>query len=42
VIGHVDPSQEGHVTETFDKASLEDFREKFPVALETDDFELKY
>jgi predicted amidohydrolase len=40
-IGHVEPSQEGLSTGVFDRRSLEDFRERFPVAKEADDFELK-
>lgn len=41
VIGQVEPSQEGTATVTLDRNALEDFREKFPVAKEADDFELK-
>lgn len=41
VIGQVEPSREGCTTVTLDRNALEDFREKFPVAKETDDFELK-
>jgi len=41
VIGGVEPSQEGHVSTTLDRKTLEDFRSKFPVAMEADDFELK-
>jgi omega-amidase len=42
VIGQVEPSMEGSATMTLDRAALEDFRAKFPVALEADDFELKW
>jgi omega-amidase len=42
VIGQVEPSMEGSATVTFDREALEDFRAKFPVALEADDFELKW
>jgi omega-amidase len=42
VIGQVEPSMEGSATVTLDRAALEDFRAKFPVALEADDFELKW
>ena len=41
VIGQVDPSQEGTATIVLDRASLQDFRAKFPVALDADDFSLK-
>lgn len=41
VIGQVEPSQEGTATVTLDHAALEDFRAKFPVALDADDFSLK-
>lgn len=40
VIGQVEPSQEGTDTVTLDRASLEDFREKFPVGKDADDFAL--
>ena len=42
VIGQVEPSQEGHTTVVLDWNGLEDFRAKFPVAMEADDFELKH
>lgn len=42
VIGQVEPSMEGTASVTFDREALEDFRAKFPVALEADDFELKW
>lgn len=41
VIGQVEPSQEGTTTVALDRAALEDFRAKFPVALDADDFSLK-
>jgi omega-amidase len=41
VIGSVEPSQEGTATVVLDRASLEDFREKFPVAKDADEFSLK-
>ena len=41
VIGQVDPSQEGTATIVLERASLQDFRAKFPVALDADDFSLK-
>lgn len=41
VIGQVEPSQEGTATIALDRAALEDFRAKFPVALDADDFSLK-
>lgn len=41
LIGSVEPSQEGTSTVALDRASLEDFREKFPVAKDADDFGLK-
>ncbi|HEY0979199.1 MAG TPA: amidohydrolase [Flavobacteriales bacterium] len=41
VIGGVEPGQEGCTTVALDRRALEDFREKFPVAKEADDFELK-
>ncbi|HMQ76176.1 MAG TPA: amidohydrolase [Flavobacteriales bacterium] len=37
----VEPSQEGVATAILDRAELEDFRAKFPVALEADAFELR-
>ena len=37
----VEPSLEGVLTTTLDRAGLEDFRAKFPVALEADDFDLR-
>ncbi len=40
VIGSVEPSQEGAATVALDYASLEDFREKFPVAKDADEFSL--
>ena len=40
-IGEVAPSVEGIVTSTLGWDALEDFRAKFPVALEADDFELR-
>lgn len=41
VIAAVEPSREGIATVTLDRAALEDFRAKFPVALEADDFMLR-
>jgi len=41
-IGQVEPAQEGPSTVTLEWNALEDFREKFPVAKEADDFELKF
>lgn len=41
VLAAIEPSQEGVSTVTLDGAALEDFRKKFPVALEADGFELK-
>lgn len=41
VIGNVAPSQEGCTTVALDWNALEDFRAKFPVAREADDFELR-
>lgn len=41
VIGSVEPSVEGVATAVLDRAALADFREKFPVAKEADDFSLK-
>lgn len=41
VNGNVEPSQEGTATVTLDRNALTDFREKFPVAKEADDFELR-
>lgn len=41
VTGQVEPSQEGTTTVALDRAALEDFRAKFPVALDADDFSLK-
>lgn len=40
VIGQVEPSQEGTATVALDWNALADFREKFPVAKEADDFDL--
>ncbi|MBK9274863.1 MAG: amidohydrolase [Flavobacteriales bacterium] len=40
-VAAVEPSQEGLVTAILDRAELEDFRAKFPVALEADAFELR-
>jgi predicted amidohydrolase len=37
----VEPSLEGVLTTTLDRAGLEDFRARFPVAMEADDFELR-
>ncbi len=42
VIGQVGPSQEGQATIALDWNALEDFRAKFPLAKEADDFELKF
>lgn len=41
VLAAIEPSQEGVSTVALDGAALEDFRNKFPVALEADGFELK-
>ncbi|HQW86041.1 MAG TPA: amidohydrolase [Flavobacteriales bacterium] len=41
VLAAVQPSQEEVLTTMLDRAGLEDFRTKFPVALEADDFELR-
>lgn len=40
-VAAVEPSQEGLVTAILDHAELEDFRAKFPVAMEADAFELR-
>ena len=40
VIGSVEPSQEGTTTVALDRNALEEFREKFPVAKDADDFSL--
>ncbi|MBP6390801.1 MAG: amidohydrolase [Flavobacteriales bacterium] len=40
VIGQVEPSQEGISTSVLDGGALEDFREKFPVGKDADDFSL--
>ncbi|MEO8069352.1 MAG: amidohydrolase [Flavobacteriales bacterium] len=40
VIGQVAPSQEGTTTVVLDRGALEDFRAKFPVAKDADDFRL--
>lgn len=42
VIGQVGPAQEGQATIALDWNALEDFRAKFPLAKEADDFELKF
>lgn len=42
IIGSVEPSQEGTATVALDWNALADFREKFPVAKDADDFELRY
>ncbi len=42
IIGQVEPAQEGSCTIAFHRAALEDFREKFPVAKDADDFTLRY
>jgi len=39
-IAQVEPSTEGMATVTLDRASLEDFRQKFPVGKDADDFRL--
>lgn len=36
-----EPGQEAVINATFDRAALEEFREKFPVGKDADDFELK-
>lgn len=41
VIGSVEPAMEGCTTTVLDASALSDFREKFPVGLDADDFELK-
>lgn len=41
VIAAVSPGSVGHATAVFNGEALVDFRAKFPVALESDDFELK-
>ncbi len=41
IIGRVEPSQEGITTVTLDRAALEDFRGKFPVAKDADDFAVR-
>ena len=41
-IGGVEPSQEGNATVALDWNAFADFREKFPVAKDADDFELRY
>ncbi len=40
VIAQVEPSTEGTATVSLDRAALEDFRQKFPVAKDADDFSL--
>jgi len=40
-IAQVEPSVEGMTTVNLDRAALQDFREKFPVGKDADDFELK-
>lgn len=41
-VGSVEPSQEGTATVVLDWNALADFREKFPVAKDADDFDLRY
>ncbi|HOZ39193.1 MAG: amidohydrolase [Flavobacteriales bacterium] len=41
VIGSVSPGAEGCTTVVLDATALADFREKFPVGLDADDFEIK-
>lgn len=41
VVGQMEPSLEGVMTVGLDRNALDEFREKFPVAREADDFELK-
>ncbi|MBK8498324.1 MAG: amidohydrolase [Flavobacteriales bacterium] len=41
VIGSVQPSQEGSATVVLERSALEDFRAKFPVARDADDFSLQ-
>lgn len=41
VIAQEEPSHEGIATVALDRNALEDFREKFPVAMDADDFGLK-
>lgn len=41
VIASVEPSHEGVATVSLDWSALEEFREKFPVAKEADDFDLR-
>jgi omega-amidase len=41
LIGQVEASHEGVMTVVLDQAALADFREKFPVAMDADDFELR-
>jgi omega-amidase len=41
VIGQVGPSQEGITTVVLDRTALEEFREKFPVGKDADDFALR-
>ena len=40
-IAQVEPSVEGMTTVTLGHAALQDFREKFPVGMEADDFDLR-
>ncbi len=40
VVAGLEPGQEGHFTIVLDHAALEEFRARFPVALEADDFTL--
>ena len=40
-IAAMEPGREGVVAATLDRATLEDFRQKFPVGMDADDFELK-
>ena len=41
VLGSVSPGAEGCTTVVLDATALTDFREKFPVGLDADDFEIK-
>lgn len=41
VIGQLEPSREGMATVSLDRTALEDFREKFPVGKDADDFQLR-
>lgn len=41
VVAELPPSQEGTLSSTWDGSALQEFRRKFPVALDADDFEVR-